>query len=334
MRWGCLLTCALFLAGCNGSGGGGGNQAVVPQGFSESGETAQVSVSAPREASFTIYCRDFTGPNHAAVAERVKKQVEEVSGLKDFFLVRGETRTVLYHGFYSTFDPSVDKREAERAGRDRQRLESLVNERQAKIFPRTVFEPLDRPDPAAPPEWDLHNAKGHWTLMVATYAGHAESKQAAVESVREARRMGYEAYYLHKDGQSHVCIGTWPMDAVKRGTSMFEDNKAKEDRGLVNPYDPPVKVLSMGPMDPRWKEMRDERGRPFELYEVRVEFLDPTLREMYGKLAYSVDGQDRGGNEFPLLLEIPLAVNRKSAIDSEAVAPATQQSQDPLLRRY
>src|SRR5687768_11942942 len=301
------LTAALlvFLAGCgSGSGGGGaggGQEAVVPQRFTESGETVQASVSAPREAAYTIYCRDFTGPNHAAVAKQVKKEVEQVSGMKDFYLVRGESRTVLYHGFYTTFEESVDRAEARRAKAHRDVLERLVA-RQVKIFPRTVFEPLERPNPQAPAEWDLQSAKGYWTLLVATYTDPVEGKQAAVDSVKEARRQGYEAYYFHKDSQSHVCVGSWPEGAVKRGRSMLQDNWDKLDRGEINLYEPPVKVVSMGPMDEGWKNMRDEHGRPLELYEMRVELLDPKLKELYGKLGFSVNGESLT-REFPLLLQ-------------------------------
>lgn len=334
----------MLVSGCGGSGagsltgqGGRGAQQVVPRGANQSGETVQASVSAPADAAFTIYCRDFTGPNHAAIAERVKQQVEQVSGLDDFYLVRGESRTVLYHGFYATFDPAVDSREAERARAHRTRLESLVDARNAKIFPRTVFEPLERPDPPAPAEWDLHNARGYWTLLVLTYAGHADAKQAAIDAVREARKQGYEAYYWHNEGQSHVCVGTWPVEAIKRGKSMFEDNREKEDRGLVNPFDPPTKFFSVGPLDSQFKQQlqqfRDDRGRPLEIYEVRVEILDPSLRQMYERLGYSVNGQSLA-SEYPLLLEIHRAINRKDALDEEAVAPATQPSVDPLLRRY
>ena len=322
------------VAGCGTSGGSpGGEQAVMPQRFSEGGETVQASVTAPREAAYTIYCRDFTGPNHAAVAEGVKKQVEQVSGLKDFYLVRGESRTVLYHGFYTTFDDSVDAKEARRARADRNRLESLVDARQAKIFPRTVFEPLERPDPEAPAEWNLENAKGYWTLLVATYTDPVQGKQAAVDSVREARKQGYEAYYFHKDTQSHVCIGSWPEGAVKRGRSMQQDNWDKLDRGEVNLYEPPIKVVSMGPLDERWKNLRDEHGRPLELYEVRVELLDPKLKDLYGKLGFSVNGESLT-REYPLLLQVPLAVGREAELESKPVDTAPKVDQNPLLKRY
>jgi hypothetical protein len=338
--WWSLLLLLTLAPGC-GSGGssgagtssGAGRSQVAPGGAGEPGQNLQASVEAPSQATVTIFCRDFTGVNHATTAERVRQQVQEISGLKDFYLVRSESRTVLYHGFYATLDPTVDRREAERARADRRRIEELVDARtNAKLFPGSIFEPLQRPDPPAPAEWDLHNAKGYWTLLVATYAGHAQSKQAAVDSVREARKQGFEAYYLHKEAQSHVCIGTWPASAVKRGTSMFEQNREKEQRGQVNPYAPPIKVLSVGPMDPYWKQLRDQ-GWPLELYEVRAEIVDPSLNEMYAKLGYSVNG-DYLASEYPLLLEIPPTINRAAAPDLEAARPTSQPSQDPLLRRY
>jgi hypothetical protein len=321
-------------AGCGSSGGSsGGEQAVVPQRFTESGETVQASVTAPREAAYTIYCRDFSGENHAAVAEKVKQQVEQVSGLKDLYLVRGEARTVLYHGFYKTFDATVDRKEAGRAKADRNMLESLVDAQQAKIFPRTVFEPLERPDPEAPAEWNLENAKGYWTLLVITYTDPVNGKQAAVESVREARKQGYDAYYFHKDSQSHVCIGSWPSSAVKRGQSMQDDNWEKLDEGSVDLIEPRVKVVSMSPLDERWKNMRDDKGRPLELYEMRVELLDPTLKKLYGELGYSVNGVALN-REFPLLLQVPLAVGRADELESKPMEAAPQADQSPLLRRY
>ena len=336
MRFAWLAAWVVLCSGCGGSGGSGGargEQAVVPQRFSESGETVQASVSAPREAAYTIYCADFTSANHASVAEQVKKQVEQVSGLKDFYLVRGESRTVLYHGFYATFDAAVDKREAARAKADRAALESLVNAQQAKIFPRTVFEPLERPDPVAPPEWDLKNAKGYWTLLVITYTDPVTAKQAAVDSVKEARKQGYEAFYFHNDSQSHVCIGNWPAAAVKRGKSMAQENWDKLERGQVDLVNPPIKVISMGPVSDEMRKARDAQGRPLEIYEMRVELLDPKLRELYGKLGFSVNGE-RLDREFPLLLQIPLAIGREDALESKPIEAAPQVDQNPLLRRY
>ncbi len=325
----------MSILGCGGgSGASGATNLAVPQGFAVDGETVQASVQAPRDAAFTIYCLDFTGPNHAAVAEQVRKQVEEVSGLKDFYLVRGESRTVLYHGFYSTFEASVDRREAQRAQQHRERLESLVDARGAKIFPRTVFEPLERPDPPAPAEWDLRNASGHWTLLVATYTDPVRGKQAAVDSVRDARQQGLEAFYLFKDSQSHVCVGTWPIDAIRRQTSLAEEAERKERTGAVDPLNPPTIVVAVGKLHERWKNMRDQYGRPLELYETRVEIQDPTLRKRYESLAYVVDGQYHG-SDYPLLLEIPLATERADAIDSKPIEDKPQMEVDPaLLKRF
>ena len=330
-----LLFCVIAAAGCasGGSGASGGSSQSLPSSSARGDRNVQASVDAPRQATVTIYCRDFTGPSHANIAERVRQQVQEVSGLKDFYLVRGEARTVLYYGFYTTLDPAVDRGEADRARADRRSIEALVDARtNARLFPAAIFEPLEPPDPPAPADWDLRNAKGYWTLLVATYAGAANYKQAAVDSVRDARKQGYEAYFLHKDNQSHVCIGSWPASAIKRGTSMLEVNREKEQRGEVNPFAPPIKVLSVGPMDPRWQQLK-EQGWPLELYEVRAEILDPGLNEMYAKLGYSVNGEYMA-SEYPLLLEIPPAIDRKDQLEAEVLAPATQPTQDPLLRRY
>lgn len=332
-----LASATVAVIGCAGShdqsGGAGERQPALPARFAESDEVVTASASAPQGAAYTIYCRDFTGPNHATVAETTKRQVEQVSGLHDFYLVRGERRTVLYHGFYSTFDPGVDKKEAAKAKADRDLLERLMDARKMKIFPRTVFEPLDKPDPDAPADWDLHNAPGHWTLLVATYTGHIDAKQAAVDSVRDARKKGFEAYYLHKDGQSHVCIGTWPVTAVKRGRSMHEENTEREQQGLVNPFDPPTVVVGMGKLDEKWKNARDDQGRPLELYEMRVELMDAKLKQLYGQLAYAVNGDYLAG-EYPLLLEIAPAVDRLNPVESQTVQSAPQVNQDPLLRRF
>ncbi len=328
MRLALLMAWVVLLAGCGGSGSaGGGRQAVVPQQFASSGESVQASVSAPREAAYTIYCRDFTGANHAAVAEQVKKQVEQVQPrLKDLYLVRGENRTVLYHGFYATFDEAVDRREAQRAKGDRKLLEELVDARQAKIFPRTVFEPLERPDPEAPAEWDLRNVRGYWTLLVITFTDPVMAKQSAIESVREARKQGYEAYYFHKDSQSHVLIGSWPADAIKRQSSIAD----QKPTDYVNPET--IVVDMTGDLAQKLKGARDEYGRPLRVYEMRVEILDAKLRELYGKLAFSVDG--RPTREFPLLLQIPPAIGREDALESQSIEAAPNQEANPLLRRY
>ena len=334
-----LAVALLGLSGCGGgAAGGGGAGPAMPVGMAApsdaGGATAagQATVNAPRNATLTILCREFTGPDHAGVAERVRQQVQAVTGLRDFYLVRGEDRTVLYHGFYTTNDPAVDPKEGRRARSERDLIERLQDARKQQIFPQARFEPLQRPDPVAAPEWDLRNAKGFWSLLVCSYTDPARSKEAAVESVREMRKNGIEAYYFFKDTQAHVCIGMWPEAAVKRGTSLSRETNG---RAAANPIAPDeMVVVSTIPLAEGWKQVYDENGRKLRLFEVRVELQDPTLKAAYGKYGYAVNG-DYLANKYPLLLIVPEAIGTKPETDA-AAGPArpTEPDQDLLLKRH
>ena len=347
------VAAALLVAGCGGGaaapmsdqtrtavlprtpGGASAAAAGSPQGA----DAAAMTVSVPKEAAYTIYCADFTGPDHAAVADRVKLQSEQVSRdskqigrLDDFYVVQGAQRSVLYYGFYKTYDERQDKAEGLRAKRDRAALESLVNAAGDKVFPRTVFTPLDSPNPTAPPEWDLRNAKGYWTLVVCTYTKPGEAKQAAVDSVREARKQGYEAYYFFDDSQAMVCVGSFPKNAIRQQESNGDMNATVSDS-----YNPETVVVSNTTLDPAWKNLRDEQGRPYKLLEMRVEIQDPQMRKLYGELDYSVDGYTQGTPQRPAIAEIAKATGQPPAIDEKAIddaAPADKNGVDKLLQRF
>ena len=255
-----------------------------------------------------------------------------VAKLSSFYVVSGASRSVLYHGFYTTYDANVDPAEALRAKRDRASLESLVDAAQNKIFPRTVFTPLSSPDPVAPPEWDLRNAKGFWTLVVCNYTKIGQAKQAAVDSVREARKQGYEAYYLFDESQASVCVGSFPKNAIRRQ----ESDGDMKDR-VSDPWNPETVVVSNTTLDPNWKNMRDSQGRPFKLYQTQVEIQDPQMRKLYGELEYSIDGYTEGTPMRPALMEIAKATGRQGSIDDEVIdqPTAVQKGQvNPLLQRY
>ncbi len=317
-----FLLAIVALAGCGGSPSGGGKTQVTVGGpDAEDGNT--LVISAPTEAAYTLYLRDFTGVDHVAAAERTKGQTaaalgELGKGGRDLYVVSGEKRSVLYHGFYKTFETDVDRREAARAQSDRKAVERLVLTNAAgdkiKAFPRAVFQTLERPDPPAPTEWDLRNADGYWTVAIAAYTDVALRKRAAVESVQAARERGIEAYYFHDSQQSYVCVGTWPREAIKEQRSsktLVEDN--------VDPNNPrPIVVIAANMPTALKNRIADDITRQTGLrplmLESRVEIVDPTLKKTMATYDYDVDGYQNLGNDDPLLLPIATVTGREADV--------------------
>jgi hypothetical protein len=165
-------------------------------------------------------------------------------------------------------------------------------------------------------------------VLVSTYTESAQRKQAAVESVRAMRDNGIEAFYLHVGGQSHVCIGAWPADAVKAQRGMQEGNSEEG----IDPNDPPTLIVGMSELDPNFKKLRDHRGRPPRILEMKVEPLDPTMTKALADYEYSVNGLVEKGHSKPApLLEIAKATGRKQELEN----PEVEASKDlkPLLQR-
>lgn len=322
---------ALGVLGCGGSAAKPAESSLVRIGGPATGGAAgeasvaggpeESTVAAPAGATQTIYCRDFTGPNHVANANQAKEFAaaaplppEARGALGNFYVVHGETRSVLYHGFYTTFDPDVDRREAERARRDHAIIEAMTvagpGGEQVRAFPRAVFAPLERPDPTAPSEWDLKNAPGYWTVAIGVYTDPAQRKQAAVESVAAARKAGVEAYFFHGSSQSYVCVGTWPRKAARQTVQ-----GDYPQRHQIDPNDPPPVIVSTTPLSEAARNMHDRRGRRVHALEVGLEISDPSMRKTMAQYDYDVDGLH--GQEEPLLLEIPKVTGRPTEITGE-----------------
>ena len=220
------------------------------------------------------------------------------SGLRNWHLIHTEAQSSLYFGYYRTFDDKEhDPREVARAQADLRRINELKDAQGDRLFRTSMFVPLSEPDPEAPPQWNLANAPAdaYWSLQVAAYQGGSERKQYAVDGVREMRAHGIDAYYFHGDTISSVCIGAWPMDAVKR-----------QDTSDAKTADPNATIVVLGgttaPISP---DARDRDGRPLNVQAPKLEVLDPTMAKaihdnpnhyfngaLYGKKA-------RNGQEIP-----------------------------------
>ena len=339
---------SLAALSCGSVGGSGVNADNMVVGTATSGpikvggagEGMELDISAPATATLTLFLRDFTGMDHVAVGQRTKEEAEnamraETGSKGDFYLVHGERRSVLYHGFYKTIDPEVDRSEASRAARDRKTLEAMgvtaPDGQQIKAFPRAVFAPLEHGDPTAPPQWDLRNATDtnqHWTICIAVYTDDALRKQAAVQSVADARKRGVEAYYLHDSGASYVTVGSWPEAAVDTGPSVKEVNERRADPG-----NPPKLIVSSYPLSQQEKDRIAERsgGRTI-VVDKQTKIVDDNMKRRMDELEYYVNGEPTG--QRPLMFIIPVITGRADSLEAETLerAPDSQEMNE-LLRR-
>jgi hypothetical protein len=229
---------------------------------------AQEAPTYPKGARYTIYCTTMTGPDHVERATNLKNELNKVTPYKNWYVVHQNDQSILYYGFYKTVRDEEDQKEADRAHKALAEVRGLQDKLLNRPFERAQLVPLDSPDPSAPAEWDLANAKGYWTIQIAAYKDSPERKQAAVDSVRALRQAGEQAYFYHGETTSSVCIGAWPKEAIK-----------SQDAGVAaapNPNDPIM--VSTVPLPARLTQnMHDENGNKIQYMEAKVVIVDPTM---------------------------------------------------------
>jgi hypothetical protein len=227
------------------------------------------TVVPPGDAQYTISCHAMSGPNHVEIANALKANLIKQTPLKDWYVIHEETQSVIYHGFYKSIDRS-NPREQQRAQGDLKMIQGLTNAAGDRIFAHSYIVEVTTPDPQAPPEWNLANANGYWSLQIAAYKDSPKRKQFAVDAVREARKEGIPAYYLHGETTSMVFVGAWPRSAVK-----------EQDESTANAADPtqPLLVLNQPLPSGGPTEFRDVEGNRVRALAPRLEPLDPSLIE-------------------------------------------------------
>ena len=171
---------------------------------------------APKDAEWTIFCASLSNPGHAEMSRALKKSLIQRTGMREWYIVHESDRSLLYYGFYRSVNDPDDAAETKRAQADRKKIDEIVDNAGQRPFSACHFVGLSAPDPESPPAWNLVNIPEDkvWTVMIAAYKDHPDRKLAAVESVREARARGEEAYYYHGPVVSNVFIGAWPAEAV------------------------------------------------------------------------------------------------------------------------
>ena len=226
-------------------------------------------------AQWTLFCQAVAGPAHVEQAKAIKDQLIAATapkGLKDWHVIHQESESVVYYGFYRTISESdsKDKKEGQRAQRDRKDISGMQDQQGNRIFDHVFFVELPAPDPVAPPEWNLLNAEGLFSLQIAAYKDSPQRKEAAVEAVRQARAEGIQAYYYHGETTSSVCIGAWPRSAVREQ----EEAAAQTSE---NAQDQDILVLPTPLPNQEKIDVRNQKGQRVKTYAPRFEALDPTL---------------------------------------------------------
>lgn len=204
-------------------------------------------VTPPADAHWTLFVAAFEGPAHVEQARGARDQLKAATNSNKFYVVHEETKSTIYYGFYKEIDSSSNG--SKQAQADKDYLKSLKTTDGQSPLSMVYFTAVNSQGPEAPAEWDLakigRSPDHYWSLQIAAYTadGRAESpgevgdrKAAAVESVRELRKRGIEAYFFHGDSISSVCIGAWPENAVKRqdgGNSAGNAGSVRPDQTLL-----------------------------------------------------------------------------------------------------
>jgi hypothetical protein len=245
----------------------------------------------PKDARWTLYCQAIGGADHVERAKAIKQQLIELTKKKDWYVIHQETDSVVYFGFYRTIeDNAKDRKEYERAQGDRKMIESLASQQGDKIFTHVFFVEAASPDPLAPPEWDLRNADGYWSIEVGVYKDSPQRKQAAVEAVRDARKNGVPAYYYHGPTASSVCIGIWPREAV-REEGVQGDPNDPNGNAIVAPDSAHDVVILPQPLDPSL-QIKNRDGQRVRELTPRNEIVDPSLQVTMAKYpTHAVNGE-------------------------------------------
>ncbi len=207
----CLIL-GVLAASCAGPGSAGSSAGLAKR---PAGDTDMPI--PPADAQYTIRCQDYKGLNHVDQSRLIAQKLRSDTTLKDWYVIHRADYSTLYYGFYRTFDSkdTKDADEGKRAIKDLDTIRAMADSTGFRPFSESLPQLLDSPDPTADPKWDLARSGGYYSLEIAVYKDSPQRKEAAVESVRDLRAHGIEAYYYHGPVSSSVCIGAWPESAAE-----------------------------------------------------------------------------------------------------------------------
>ena len=202
---------------------------------------------------WTIECNEYRGPARRETADSMVKALKGVSALANhpIWAEHQEEQSRVYCGSYMLKYSAPKAASGGKPGAEPEiQLNEVIRNDLDLIRGLAVgdkypfFSARARPKPIpdeGPPEWDLRNAKGVYTLNVGVTKATPTMenyKEAAVEWVKDLRERGFEAYYYHSPERplSSVCVGTFSEDALvvepdghRHYSDAVESLRAKEE---------------------------------------------------------------------------------------------------------
>ena len=159
---------------------------------------------------YTILLSTMTGPQHVQQAKYYREQTDKDTHWPGLFVVHKDEHSELFWGKYASH---ADARKDLKKAKDYRTAIGIP------VYAQAMIVPLPGKG-FGPPEWDLLNAKGEYTVVVAVFydvpqAKYYGRKNHAVVYCRQLREKGEEAYYHHGPSQSSVTIGLFPASAVQ-----------------------------------------------------------------------------------------------------------------------
>lgn len=203
--------CALALvAGCNPSSDDSSHLRTDAQSvFGRPSPTFEPSVgsSSAQQDLLSISLATFAGPDHRDQAQLFLNDLAAGSGWKSLFLYsspQAPDSTVVMHGRYPTLAA---------AQKDLVKVKAYSD-----VLAKAMIVSLEVAD-VGPDEWNLENANGYYTVVVAVFndtakASGTQRKELAVLYAKHLRQRGEQAFFQHAPGKSNVTVGCWGKNAV------------------------------------------------------------------------------------------------------------------------
>ncbi|MHC4984069.1 MAG: hypothetical protein ACYTF6_12990, partial [Planctomycetota bacterium] len=169
------------------------------------GFTGCIDLTQSAHGEYAILLMSFEGPGHVERAKRYKVETEKRTDWQGLYVVHEDNRSQLFWGKYASVG---------RAERNLRRAKEWVAPARFNVYARAIVTRIPGAD-TGPAEWNLRNAKGKYTVLVAMYYNmprkgllppYTQRREDAVGYCERLREAGVEAYFYHGPSKSYVTI--------------------------------------------------------------------------------------------------------------------------------